>query len=476
MKAAHRDRRSQAGSLLVSRSPRQNVGRSRICRVAAIALVVATCAVGARSQEPQPQQDAPPPQEAPQQDVPAAVPLPRIVPQAPVPGFQPVPRRDGGVGERPTLFATNRTAARRLKLAESRFEKGIYEEAVDLLQTILDSEEDAAAPVDSETPVFRSLKRQAIDLLSKLPPDGRRVYELKYGVAARGQLEDALKQGEWEGVEAVSRRYFHTAAGREATYRLAAWADDRGESLEAALLFQRLLDDGLSPFEPRLSLRTAAAWSKAGMVDLAKKSAERFILLSVDTPNAFPDGVAQAKSPEELLAWLNRMTGAGQSSADATWPMFGGSADRLADVAPVAIAEGAAWSHRLHEPTQWDSARSRSCFEAGDRARPPDEGGEVVGQLDSARVSSRRRTERGDLPHAAQHPGGRSGVGTVAMAKRVATRSVLQQSGRRTGPVDPVPTGRSRRHDESGRGCRPTCVAESHDRDAVHRRPIRLRN
>jgi len=331
-----------------------------MCRsFAAIGLLAATWAGGILAD--QPPQEAPPQQETPQQEVPQqdvpAVPVPPPIPQAPIPGFQPVPRSDGSGGDRPTLFATDRMAARRLKLAESRLERGIYEEAVDLLQTILDGEEDAAAPADNDAPVFRSLKRQAIDLLSKLPPDGRRIYELKYGIAARGQLDVALKQGDWEGVEAVSRRYFHTAAGREATYRLAVWADDRGESLEAALLFQRLLDDGLSPFEPRLSLRTAAAWWKAGMVDPAKKSADRFIRLSVEKATDLPDAITQAKSPEQLLAWLERSTGAGQSSAGSDWPMLGGSADRLAGVAPVAIAEGVAWSHRLHEPTQWDSAR-----------------------------------------------------------------------------------------------------------------------
>lgn len=283
--------------------------------------------------------------------------MPRLVPQAPVPGFQPLPRRDNSAGERPTLFATDRTAVRRLKLAEARLEKGVYEEAVDLLQAILDSEEDAAAPADGEAPVFRSLKRQAIDLLAKLPRDGRRIYELKYGVAARGKLEDALKQGDWAGVEAVSRRYFHTAAGREATYRRAVWADDRGESLEAALLFQRLVDDGTALFEPQLSLRTATAWSKVGIDDLARKAAERYLRLPAGKPDTLPEAAAEAKSPDELLAWIKRSTGKGATPGDAAWPTFGGNADRLSDVAPVAIAEGAAWSHRLHEPTKWDSAR-----------------------------------------------------------------------------------------------------------------------
>ena len=349
MEAEIRDRRSPRHGVAADR---HRIGR---CVAAAVALLAASVTIGVRSQDA-PRQQAPP-QDVPFAPVPA-VPDPPAVPPVPVPGFQPMPGRGDISGSgRPTLFATDRVAARRLKLAESRLSNGTYEEAVDLLQTILDSEEDAAAPAETETQVFRSLKRQAIDLLSQLPPEGRRIYELKYGVAARGQLEDALKQGNWDGVEAVSRRYFHTPAGREATYRLAVWADDRGESLEAALLFQRLVDDGLSPFEPRLSLRTSAAWSKAGMDDLGLQAADRYLKLVKDKQGVLPNGVEEPKSPEQLVAWLKKTAGAGESSSDPTWPTFGGSADRLADVAPVSIAEGAVWSHRLHEPTQWDSAR-----------------------------------------------------------------------------------------------------------------------
>ncbi|MBA3312647.1 MAG: PQQ-binding-like beta-propeller repeat protein [Planctomycetota bacterium] len=292
-----------------------------------------------------------PPREAPLQP-------PEIIPQAPA--LQALRAQPGEIDagdERPPLFVADRMSTRRLRLAEARLEKGVYDEAVDLLQTVLDSDEDSAAPIEDGSDVFRSLKGRAIELLSGLAPEGRRVYELKYGVTARGRLGEAINAGDWKGVEAVSRRYFHTAAGREATYRLAVWADDRGEPLEAALLFQRLKeDDGGSAFEPQLSLRTAAAWSKAGLDDLASEAAARYLDLTRGVLNPIAGAPAVPATPERLLSWLKGISGSLDNAADNRWPSIGGSADRLADVGPVAIAGGAEWSHQLHVATDWDDA------------------------------------------------------------------------------------------------------------------------
>ena len=272
----------------------------------------------------------------------------------------PVPADAAANDGPPNLFATDRVAARRLKLAEDRIADGVYDEAVELLQAVLDAEEDSAAPVDDDSGTFQSLKRRALGLLSDLPADARRVYEIKYGVAARGRLEEAVKTGDWEAVEAVSRRFFHTAAGQEATYRLATRAQDRGEALHAALLYARLSKAGSEAFEPRLSLRATAAWMQAGMPEAARSTAEQFAKRT--SGQAIEIGGTlrpETADPGQLLSWLAQ-NAAGADSQNPSWPIFGRDVDRTANIRPVTIANGLEWLHRFNAPTEWDSPQERA--------------------------------------------------------------------------------------------------------------------
>lgn len=266
----------------------------------------------------------------------------------------PIQARDESSAQQgaPNIFTSDRTATRRIELAQQRLSAGVYEEAVDLLQAVLEIEEDAVATSDDAS-TFRSLKNEASNLLAGMPPAGQQVYEVKYGITARSRLAEARKNGDWDAIESVSRQFFHTPAGREATYRLAIRAQDRGESLQAAMLFNRLQEREDATFEPELSLRAALAWQNAGMPSPAERAVERFVLLARDRESIGSFPLPKSNDASELLAWIRSSSPSVPSDG---WSLLGGSVDRISRVNALTVAGGAQWIYEHIAPTEWESA------------------------------------------------------------------------------------------------------------------------
>jgi outer membrane protein assembly factor BamB len=111
----------------------------------------------------------------------------------------------------------------------------------------------------------RSFRAELRRIIGDLPIEGRRIYELEFGEAARRAL-DAASVSSDSALQSVVQRYLHTAAGREALYRLALRHWDRGRFRDAAACLERLraLPDLPADYEPGLSLRLAAAYARAG--------------------------------------------------------------------------------------------------------------------------------------------------------------------------------------------------------------------
>ncbi len=174
----------------------------------------------------------------------------------------------------PTLqqlfLAPERELQAALSKAREYVDDGDYTVAVRLLQRVLETQEDYFELEEAGNPVNRSFKAEAQRIIGGMPEAGRKAYELNYGATAAKHLADAVQSGNEAGLEEVSRRYFHTTAGYQATYLLAALHLDRGQPLAAALCLKRLQESpGAAPFEPTLSFREASAWYWAGMRDRA---------------------------------------------------------------------------------------------------------------------------------------------------------------------------------------------------------------
>ncbi|HEX3870133.1 MAG TPA: hypothetical protein VHV77_06845, partial [Pirellulales bacterium] len=259
--------------------------------------------------------------------------------------------------EESVFFPTDRPLMQRLATAEALISDQRWGEAVRLLVSLLEAPEDYFFQPDRKAQIFRSLKTEAQRLLGELPSEGRESYETQFGAQARKLLDAAIDTGNVDGLAEVSRRFFHTRAGYEATELLGTAHMERDRPLPAALCFKRLKETPLAAqrFEPLLSIKLAICWARVGQwgeaVDVLVPTAQRYSDLSIlvagrqrkllDVSPAPHDDSARSQldrkpTTDDLraLAWLEDVGArprAGNADAKADeWPLFRGSPSRNA--------------------------------------------------------------------------------------------------------------------------------------------------
>lgn len=190
-----------------------------------------------------------------------------------VPGFA-LPADPAPNPEAVRREATGRELLRRLHQANDLLGQAAYVEGVRLLQSILDTDEDAFIADKEQSARETSLKFETQKTLGALPAAGRQAYEKQYGPVARRLLVEAIAASDFERLASVARQYFHTQAGYEAAYRLASDDLDHQRALSAALGFERLRNTPQADdqFEPLLSIKAALAWRRTGRDDKAREA------------------------------------------------------------------------------------------------------------------------------------------------------------------------------------------------------------
>ena len=280
--------------------------------------------------------------------------------------------------------------ARQLLAPREPNDKPDESQALRLLQSLLDDgtqTEDAPetddvfleAPAGERRVVGHSLKGEARRLIGGMSAQGRQAYEVLVGKGARVQLGSALTEGDWPEVEEISRRFFHTSAGYDATITLGLRELDLGEPFAAASRFQEVRDwpHARAVREPLLSLRLALAWRLAGqdercravLIELKKSLGNQ----SVERRDG--GELTLFKNDAEALDWFDRWAGVPVRPLRATgerrgeWPLVAGNAARNALAAAAVPAEHVAWSQMLlddddepsaDEDTPTDSKSDRS--------------------------------------------------------------------------------------------------------------------
>ncbi len=230
----------------------------------------------------------------------------------------------------------DRQAKRRLEMADELIGEGRYGEAVRLLGSLLEGPEDFFFKPHPDQPVFRSLKAESGRLLSKLPPDGRQSYELQFGARARQALKEASAAGDLMRIADVSRRFFFTQAGAEATYLLGRHYLDQNRPLAAAMCFQRLYNvpDAAEVLEPALSLSLATCWLRAGQSDKARQTLAEFRRrFSAGEVSLAGKRVKLFAGDGQALAWMESNFGQQPQAAHGEtdqWVMFRGDETRNA--------------------------------------------------------------------------------------------------------------------------------------------------
>lgn len=261
-------------------------------------------------------------------------------------------RRPGRFGRMPVPAATDadapddstidsvfhppdRETLQKLSQARDLVKDKRYGEAARFLSSILESPEDFFFRPDRNLPEFRSLKQEAQRLLGEMGTEGRASYELQYGAAARLLLDDAVERGSVEALADISRKFFHTQAGYEATYLFALDQMRQGQPLAAALALERLAGTpALARFDPGLSVNLAICWARAGRIDHA---ATLLAELRRRLPDATFDYAGQDlklfASGAQAEAWLRAVAGPGgraDVAGSAQWTMYRGNSSRNA--------------------------------------------------------------------------------------------------------------------------------------------------
>ncbi len=245
------------------------------------------------------------------------------------------------------LFVTDRRMTRRLARARELLRKNDRDRinGLSLLQSILDNAEDVFFTPDAQDKTrYHGLKAEVQRIIAALDSGGRRLYELQYGSKARQMLREASESRDVARLEEVARRFFHTAAGYEATYMLGSYHLDHSHPLAAVLNFDRLrkFPAAARRWEPMLSLKTAVCWGRIGMpeqsvqtlVELKRVNSQSHITLGGRRIEFF-------NRNQEALDWLVMVLGRQQefgSIAEEKWAMFRGNAARNAvgsDASPI---------------------------------------------------------------------------------------------------------------------------------------------
>ncbi len=247
--------------------------------------------------------------------------------------------------ERPDVGNIFPTAPRELRQNLSRAQAAIaeerYSDAADELGQVLDnpSSDDYFLGRPGQSDAQQSLKSEALALIGDMPAKGRQIYETKFGFDAKAELDKALEEGNLQKVTDVSRRFFHTKSGYEATLIVGRTQLDQGRPLAAALTLKRLADSppAAALYDPELSVLLATCWVHARQPE---KATETLVALRQRMPQArvkLLDGEESIfSSDDQALAWLERIVGGGRTPLALTasqWVMFRGNETRNASTA-----------------------------------------------------------------------------------------------------------------------------------------------
>lgn len=244
----------------------------------------------------------------------------------------------------PNVFVmAPRDVRRPLTLAEEALAEENYAEAVNLLGGVLSGtgSEDYFLPPEEGAGTLTSVKNRALEMIGNLPPRGREIYQLRFGIEAEAILGDAIKAQDFDTVSQVAQRFFHTAAGYEAMVLLGRHHLDHGRYLQAARCFISVNDatDGDHPLHTEASLLASMSLVLSGRAaeardvlsqlaqDLRRPEIEaggQSISLRSDSPEAIQ------QSFEQLAAMIGTLPPSATTDALTQWCMLGGGTERNA--------------------------------------------------------------------------------------------------------------------------------------------------
>lgn len=247
-----------------------------------------------------------------------------------------------GAGNRHRLATSDvflpapRELIQQLNRAQQSLDAGRYSDAVSRLGQLLNDpeSEDFFIRDAQQTGRMISLKAEAQRMLGNMSRDGQAAYELQFGAEARRLVDSAVNQGDINQLVNVSRKFFQTEAGQQATFLVGRYHLDGGRPLAAALTLQRLANhkQTAQAYEPELSLSLAVAWFYAGMEENGRqvlsdlqKRPELWRRSDIAAPAQLMTDVSTAA--QWLLDQIQTRHGAGGRSEN-EWLLYRGNVSR----------------------------------------------------------------------------------------------------------------------------------------------------
>ncbi len=228
---------------------------------------------------------------------------------------------------------------------------------------LLDNSDDVLIPMEDGT--RSSLKAACMNRLRGSSADEIEFYEQQFGPEARDRLRIARSNNDLELLEEVSRRFFFTAAGIEATRELSVRKLDRDDAMGAALTLSRFRQTSRQPerFEPQLSLTLAAAWMQAGLPTEAHAALARLRSQGL-TSVPGPAGDLKLGPADSWPDWLSK-PGLTESPAGANWPMFLGNIRRSRKSEPIIPRWRPMWRVNTLQTVVVEAEDERKIADAG---------------------------------------------------------------------------------------------------------------
>jgi outer membrane protein assembly factor BamB/tetratricopeptide (TPR) repeat protein len=291
-----------------------------------------------------------------------AAPAPGLAPALPAGVMQQLPAQapgannDNEYSEGITL-ATDRNIKKILEAAQELIDEAAkndsWGEAAGLLQQVLDVKEDVFVPVKRrsadgvEKTHQVSARSEANRMLEAMPAKGREFYELRFGAQAKALLEKAKKEGGYQGLKEIVRRFYFSNAGVEATDMLGTYYLDRGRPHDAALCFKRLLErtkDVSEPLSVFTLYKAALAFRRVGDANYLALADQVWGKLSGRIAREGLQVGGESFALDQLQTEFQR-TAPTDTRSPLEWTLFRGDATRTAEGRGSAPFLEANWRH-----------------------------------------------------------------------------------------------------------------------------------